>query len=169
MPQPTYCSPCSRQTPGASSTGQGSPELAPLCGGRKKSAQATLQILFQTLPASLLSSSLESFSFFLGPRHGPGPIHGPSSPPSPPFPGPLPPPLRKLALDAPFFSPGLRAPTIPLSDHSPPPSQLWPSFPGPSFPLTSGSLPGLVAKPATPFLSSPPPRGDQCALPHSQM
>lgn len=39
MPQPTYCSPCSRQTPGASSTGQNSPELA-LLGGRESGGRS---------------------------------------------------------------------------------------------------------------------------------
>lgn len=46
VPQFTYCSLCSRQTPGASSTGQNSPELAPLgggkLGGRSDLAQASL-------------------------------------------------------------------------------------------------------------------------------
>ncbi|ELK02799.1 hypothetical protein PAL_GLEAN10005428 [Pteropus alecto] len=45
--------------------------------GRETLAQATLQILFQTCPASLRPSSLES-CFLLGWIRMPGPMHGPA-------------------------------------------------------------------------------------------
>lgn len=107
-------------------------------------------------PPSFASLQFLGKLFLLsGPHPLPGPIHGPSGP-SPPFPGPLP-PLHRLVLDAPFFSPGFRAPTIPLAGHSPSPLPGPAFIPSPILPPHLGLSPctGGEARHPIPVLTSP--------------